>query len=84
MELENARATSESELEKRDALIRRLREEVTNKEEELEFVKDELKEKADELEEANADLEIKEASFNNSFRVRTREHMAGQSQRVKL
>ena len=54
--------------------MKKYKEELANREEELEFVKEELKEKTEELQDINTDLEVKEASFNNSFKENEESH----------
>jgi len=68
MEYEVKLNTLQGELDKKAILadkIKKLQEDVANKDEELEFIKEELQNKTEELEEVSADLDIKEASFNN-------------------
>ena len=55
----------DAEVDKKDALISKLKEEIDKLKVDLEMVKDELSAKLDEAEDLQADLEIKEAGFNN-------------------
>ena len=64
----------QAELEKQEGLIKKYREELANRDEELEFVREELREKTEELQDINTDLEVKEASFNNSFKENEEQH----------
>ena len=73
-ELEARNEHSQGELEKQENLIKKYKEELANREEELEFVREELREKTEELQDINTDLEVKEASFNNSFKENEEQH----------
>ena len=73
-ELEARNEHSQAELEKQENLVKKYKDELANREEELEFVKEELKEKTEELQDINTDLEVKEASFNNSFKENEEQH----------
>jgi len=68
MEHEAATKASNLELDQKILSIKRLKDDLAAKEEELEFTKEELQEKKDELDELNTDLDIKEASFSNEHK----------------
>ena len=56
-----------AEVDKKDTLITKLKEEIDKLTVDLEMVKDELTAKTEEAEDLQADLEIKEAGFNNRY-----------------
>merc|ERR1712241_153765 len=69
-------STHIAEVDKKDAIINKLKEEIDKLKVDLEMVKDELTAKTEEAEDLQADLEIKEAGFNNSIHESDEAHSA--------
>eukprot|EP00095_Tigriopus_kingsejongensis_P009633 snap_masked-scaffold94_size379870-processed-gene-2.5 protein:Tk09633 transcript:snap_masked-scaffold94_size379870-processed-gene-2.5-mRNA-1 annotation:"putative restin" len=73
-QIEAQKSKFEDEMDKKTDLIKSMKDDITNKEEELEFAKEELEAKIEEFNDLNTDLEVKEASFDNSFKETDEKH----------